>query len=159
MQISAGLLAATQSLLTSPSPPPFLASFKIWSVSPLPSQPSSSVPWILFFLPAFVSVAGTLRIVLVTLSPGGQEHHSKSMNLPSSCFSLKPFLPHTLLFIYLTKTVVQLLNQPGEHLGLLWRNCSVSLDTGCHIIPAVSMPRRKGVTALSCSVHSIICCP
>ena len=67
-QISAGLLAATQSLLISPSPPPFLSSFTIWSVPHLLSQPSSSVPWIFFFLPAFVSVAGTLRMVLVTLS-------------------------------------------------------------------------------------------
>lgn len=114
MQISEGLLAATQSLLTSPSPPPFLTSFTIWSVSPLPSQPSSSVPWILFFLPALCSVANTLRMVLVTFSrsPGGQEHHSKledPTKFAKQLLSLKPFLPHTLLFIYLAKTVVQLL--------------------------------------------------
>lgn len=79
VQNSAVLLAATRSLLTSPSTPSFSASFTIWSVSSLLKQPSSLVMCILFFLPAFLSAAGTLRMVLVTLSksPGCQEHHSK----------------------------------------------------------------------------------
>lgn len=54
--------------IDSPSTPSFSASFTIWSVSSLLKQPSSLVMCILFFLPAFLSAAGTLRMVLVTLS-------------------------------------------------------------------------------------------